>query len=308
MRPLLRTAFSPQQQSQSKATSKHQRAQQNQAAKQQQDSAEQQPAQQQQQQQQAQQGSDAQQMHDEGAQSLLDQQQEGSPTDPMQPQRLQGDVGPQPTPQGNSDTSDLLDVDQSDVAKGQAQVDQAQLKAMTAGRKAQKGKRTKKDYAAWAGATAETRAIATAHLEGNPDAPHTPHQEQRRPVKQGEDTHLSLPLHAVMLQQDLLQAVSRTCCSCCMSWLTQTQCISKLSSLSLLLIYAFAYLSIWSLTWPMLSQQDNHLRQAVHSQRCQMDLVASLWGGADPLLSRLPNPAVVLQHCMRYVDSRHITD
>lgn len=35
--------------------------------------------------------------------------------------------------------------------------------------KGQKSKRGKKDYAAWAGATAETRAIATAHLEGNPD-------------------------------------------------------------------------------------------------------------------------------------------
>ena len=35
--------------------------------------------------------------------------------------------------------------------------------------KGQKSRRGKKDYAAWAGATAETRAIAIAHLEGNPD-------------------------------------------------------------------------------------------------------------------------------------------
>lgn len=36
-------------------------------------------------------------------------------------------------------------------------------------RTSKKGKRTKKDYAAWAGATAETRATARAYLEGNPD-------------------------------------------------------------------------------------------------------------------------------------------
>lgn len=36
--------------------------------------------------------------------------------------------------------------------------------------KNQKSKRTKKDYAAWAGATAETRALASAQLQGNPDA------------------------------------------------------------------------------------------------------------------------------------------
>lgn len=36
--------------------------------------------------------------------------------------------------------------------------------------KGQKGKKTKKDYAAWAGATAGARAIATAQFQGNPDA------------------------------------------------------------------------------------------------------------------------------------------
>lgn len=44
-----------------------------------------------------------------------------------------------------------------------------QSKPGKASSKGQKSKKTKKDYAAWAGATAETRALATAHLEGNPD-------------------------------------------------------------------------------------------------------------------------------------------
>ena len=45
----------------------------------------------------------------------------------------------------------------------------SQHKGSKASSRAQKHKKTKKDYAAWAGATAETRAVATAHLEGNPD-------------------------------------------------------------------------------------------------------------------------------------------
>lgn len=45
----------------------------------------------------------------------------------------------------------------------------SQTKGGKASSKGQKSKKTKKDYAAWAGATAETRALATAHLEGNPD-------------------------------------------------------------------------------------------------------------------------------------------
>lgn len=35
--------------------------------------------------------------------------------------------------------------------------------------KGKKTKKSKRDYAAWAGATAETRALATAHHNGNPD-------------------------------------------------------------------------------------------------------------------------------------------
>ena len=35
--------------------------------------------------------------------------------------------------------------------------------------KGKKAKKSKRDYAAWAGATAETRALATAHHDGNPD-------------------------------------------------------------------------------------------------------------------------------------------
>ena len=46
----------------------------------------------------------------------------------------------------------------------------AETKGGKAAGKGQKSRRTKKDYAAWAGATAETRAIATAHQQSNPDA------------------------------------------------------------------------------------------------------------------------------------------
>ena len=37
------------------------------------------------------------------------------------------------------------------------------------GAKGKQAKKSKRDYAAWAGATAETRALATAHHDGNPD-------------------------------------------------------------------------------------------------------------------------------------------
>lgn len=64
--------------------------------------------------------------------------------------------------------------DESQRPKADLQTNQSETQASdgqgTASGKSQKSKRTKKDYAAWAGATAETRAIASAQLQGNPDA------------------------------------------------------------------------------------------------------------------------------------------
>ena len=45
-----------------------------------------------------------------------------------------------------------------------------EAKSGKAAGKGQKSRKTKKDYAAWAGATAETRAIATAQQQSDPDA------------------------------------------------------------------------------------------------------------------------------------------
>lgn len=70
----------------------------------------------------------------------------------------------------NANSSSAGGEAQSNAAMPHAdQVAGVQPKGGKPSSKGQKSKRGKKDYAAWAGATAETRAIATAHLEGNPD-------------------------------------------------------------------------------------------------------------------------------------------
>lgn len=73
----------------------------------------------------------------------------------------------------NKQQRHVADMSSADHQQPQAQ-SQAQTQSTTpphgqANSKGKKGRKTKKDYAAWAGATAESRAMARAHLDGNPD-------------------------------------------------------------------------------------------------------------------------------------------
>lgn len=76
-------------------------------------------------------------------------------------------------------------------ASGSATREQAgQSQQSSKGRKAKKSKR---DYAAWAGATAETRALATAHHDGNPDLePPVVPSARPRIIKQSEQPQFAI--------------------------------------------------------------------------------------------------------------------
>ena len=155
VRPLLRQAFQPQQH-QARGHSARQQAQQQQAAARTQEAGREQPAQ--------------------SSQSPKNQRQEAG------------------LPNGEIDSDETLQAQAASTQQGQPEAQEAQASSLPVGRKeqpnntmvhadqgagmhtkggkaskGQKSKKTKKDYAAWAGATAETRALATGHLEGNPD-------------------------------------------------------------------------------------------------------------------------------------------
>lgn len=146
VRPLLRHAFQPQQ-PHGKAHSRQQQAQQ---------------------QQQQQQGNAARLSQDQA--SDQSSQTKDQPVDSITQSE-----------QGASQTTDSQKPDQAAIeASGESQRPDADLQTDQtetpvserqgkASGRSQKSKRTKKDYAAWAGATAETRAIASAQLQSNAD-------------------------------------------------------------------------------------------------------------------------------------------
>ena len=88
------------------------------------------------------------------------------PTSPAHPQLDTALLEPEDDQQDNSLAAGVEALQTSDVTahgdKAEAQAPECKGKAAS---KAHKTKRTKKDYAAWAGATSETRALATAHSE-----------------------------------------------------------------------------------------------------------------------------------------------
>lgn len=175
VRPLLRTAFKPQHQPQAKTGGKKQHAQQQQPAKQPQEAQRQ--------------GADKQRSenHQESEGKALHQDTVSEAQHQTAAARQTGaSDSSQETPaaQASADESEQLDTGQRNNDDGQA--GEAEKTTNKAPKKGQRGRRTKKDYAAWAGATPEARATAVAHLEGNPDAVDLQKpSEQQHPSKQG---------------------------------------------------------------------------------------------------------------------------
>lgn len=180
VRPLLRHAFQPQQkQPHGKVHGRQQQAQHQQG-----------------------------QQHQQGNAGRLSQDQSSEQSSQEKDQPADGITPPQ---QGASQTTDSQKPDQgateaadeSQRADADLQTNQSETQASgrqgKASGKSQKSKRTKKDYAAWAGATAETRAIASAQLQGNPDAADATGLAQTgQPSRPGLDnTLLRLPLTAL---------------------------------------------------------------------------------------------------------------
>ncbi len=204
VRPLLRDAFQPQQkqpqqkQPHGKAHGRQQQAQQAQQA--QQGHGRQQQAQHQQGQQ-----------HQQGNAAHLSQDQSSDQSSQETDQPADSIIQSQ---QGASQTTDSQKPDQAATeAAGESQRPDAELQTNQSEAKAsdrpgkapgksQKSKRTKKDYAAWAGATAETRAIASAQLQGNPDAADATGLTQTgQPSRPGLSFYLALPFYLGSLQQ-----------------------------------------------------------------------------------------------------------
>ena len=169
VRPLLRTALSkPQQPAQPKTHSKKQNRQHQQTVKQQQ----------------PQQASDAQVLRQQNTQSVPEQEQQTSSSDRLESAVTESD-GKSQQPTAAQDHTDASE--QSDASLSDGIHDGIGKKAQKTISKRQKGRKTKKDYAAWAGATAETRAAAVAQLQGNPDAADAQApKEHPVPGKQGE--------------------------------------------------------------------------------------------------------------------------
>lgn len=156
VRPLLRQAFQPQQQQQNQARgyASRQQAQQRQAAVKTHETGKQQP-------------SHASESQGQECGVQISEPDSGATSQPQATFRKQAQSGPQ-APQ--MDRASVIDGAQPIEPTAQAQQGTGtQPKVGEASTKSQTSKKTKKDYAAWAGATAETRAIARAHLKGNPD-------------------------------------------------------------------------------------------------------------------------------------------
>ena len=155
VRPLLRQAFQPQQQ-QARSHAARQQVQQQQVAASTQEAGRQQPAQSSQHpESQGQEANLPSGVRDSDetsqAQAAITQQRQSEAQEPQASSSSGGEAQPNGT------------MVHADPGAG------SHIKGSKASSKGHKSKKTKKDYAAWAGATAETRALATAHLEGNPD-------------------------------------------------------------------------------------------------------------------------------------------
>ena len=186
VRPLLRQAFQPQQQ-QARSHAAKQQAQQQQAAARTQEAGRQQPAQSYQR--------PENQGHEAGLSSGVPDNDATSQAQAASTQQGQSEVD---EPQASS--SPVAGEEQSNASMVHAdQGAGSQSKGGKAASKGQKSKKTKKDYAAWAGATAETRALAASHLEGNPDIAHNSQPmhagAQGTKVLTGSNPILTLQLH-----------------------------------------------------------------------------------------------------------------
>lgn len=176
VRPLLRQSFQPQQQ-QARSHAARQHTQQKQAAARMQETGRQQPAQ------------PSQRPENQGEKDgLVSGKPDSSDTSQAQTSTMQQKQSEAQASQANS--SSVGGEAKSNATMPHAdQVAGGQPKGSKPSSRGQKSKRGKKDYAAWAGATAETRAIATAHLEGNPDL-----------------VNVSQPMHAGAQSMSLLTA------------------------------------------------------------------------------------------------------
>lgn len=159
VRPLLRHAFQPQQQQARSHAARH-HAQQQQAAARTQEAGRQQPAQ------------SSQRPENQGQVAGLPSGEPDSDNN-LQAQAASIQQGQSEAQEPQAGSSSVGGEEQPNATVVHAdQGAGSQAKGGKASSKGQKSKKTKKDYAAWAGATAETRALATSHLEGNPDIAH----------------------------------------------------------------------------------------------------------------------------------------
>ncbi len=199
VRPLLRHAFQPQQkQPHGKAHGRQQQAQQQQGQQHQQGNAGRLR--------QDQSSDQSSQEKDQPADSILQSQQGASQT-----------TDSQKPDQAATEAADESQRPDADLQTNQSETQASDRQGKASG-KSQKSKRTKKDYAAWAGANAETRAIASAQLQGNPDAADATGLTQTgQPSRPGLDNTL-LRLPAIALPRMLLWWCLKIIV-CCMMYL-----------------------------------------------------------------------------------------
>ena len=164
VRPLLRHAFQPQQkQPHGKAHGRQQQAQQAQQAHGRQQQAQHQQGQQ------HQQGNAARPSQDQSSEQSSQERDRPADSITQSQQGANQTTDSQKPVQAATEAADESQRRDADLQTNQPESQASDRQGKASG-KSQKSKRTKKDYAAWAGATAETRAIASAQLQGNPDA------------------------------------------------------------------------------------------------------------------------------------------
>ncbi len=202
VRPLLRHAFQPQQkQPHGKAHGRPQQAQQAQHAQGRQQQA------QHQQEQQHQQGNAAQLSQDQSSEESSHENHQPADSITQSQQGASQTTDSQKPDQAATEAADESQRPDADLHTNQPEAPASDRQGKASGKR-QKSKRTKKDYAAWAGATAETRAIASAQLQGNPDAADATGLTQTgQPSRPGLSFYLGLPFYSGCLQNFTVYAV-----------------------------------------------------------------------------------------------------